>query len=285
MKLRRIDENGVYWFGVPCRYDETLNCYNELETFIEMGFSGATHDELSNDKYLLTDDEHGTFFLNAFYNGKQIFNEIKTVSFFANSLLFDCRFPNPDFHPNGEKFLTDGKRTSQKNVMYFPKVGKLVLSFNSPEQPLQGFEIVLQVNDQINFQMADKTLLTLKPTLEKKVDDSFAIRFFNEETGKGKLYKLPFAEFLQQYKFIQTPICQTDELLFSFDYIKHEVQEHQTEDGTEQIEFLNFDLVICYKGKQYKIKSNDLFWSIIHRSTGRGNFNTKTFVAFSSFEN
>lgn len=285
MKLRRIDESGVYWFGVPCRYDENLSCYNELETFIEMGFSGAIHEDLTKGNYLLNDDEHGTFFLNAFYNGKQIFNETKTVSFFANSLLFDCRFPNPDFHPNGKMLLTDGKRTSQKNVMYFSKVGKLVLSFNSPEQPLQGFEIILQVNDQIKVEMGDKTLLTLTPAIDKKVADSFAIHFFNEETGKGKLYKLPFRDFLQQYNFKVTPNCQNDELLFLFDLVKHEVQEHQTEDGTEQIEYLNFDLVISYRGKQYKIKSNDLFWSLTHRSTGRGDFSTKTFVAFSSFEN
>ena len=283
MKLRRLDDNGVYWFGIPCQNDETLNCYNELETFIEIGFSGGIHEELSKGNYLSNDDEHGTFFLNAFKNGECIHHELKTLSVFANSLLFDCRSPNPDFHPNGKMFLTDGKRTSQKNVTYFPNVGKLVLSFNSPEHPLQGFEIILQVNDQIKVQNADKTRLTLKPTIDKKVEDSFSIHFFNEETNKGKLYKLPFGEFLQQFNFIETPNCQTDELLFMFDYTKHEVQEHQTENGTDKIEYLNFDLVITYRGKQYKIKSNDLFWSITHRSTGHGNFN-KINVTFCSFE-
>ncbi len=288
MKLRRLDDNGVYWFGIPCLNDETLNCYNELKTFIEIGFTGGTHEELKKKPeigqgYLTTNDEHGTFFLNAFYKGKQIFNEMKTVSSFAHSILIDNRFPNGNRLKNANLFLTDGKRTSQKNVTYFPNVGKLVLSFNSPEHPLQGFEIILQVNDQIKVQNADKTRLTLKPTIDKKVEDSFAIHFFNEETKQGKLYKLQFGEFLQQFNFIETPNCQTDELLFMFDYTKHEVQEHQTENGTNKLEYLNFDLVIAYRGKQYKIKSNDLFWSITHRSTGHGNFN-KINVTFCSFE-
>ena len=286
MKLRRIDENGVYWFGVPCRNDETKSCYNELETFIEMGFSGATHDELKKKPseigqgYLLTDDEHGTFFLNALYNGEQVCKGQYAIERTAHDLLNERRFPNGGKLENSEKLFTNGKRTSQKNVTYFPKVGKLVLSFNSPEHPLQGFEIILQVNDQIKVQMAGKTLLTLTPAIDKKVDDSFAIHFFNEETGKGILYKATFEDFLQQNfwckgstpylifsgrnynNFIQPPEIFKDELLILFDFVKCDKQEYKSKHEEHQNDFLNFDILISYKGNMYRMKSNDFFFRV-----------------------
>lgn len=266
MKLRRIDENGVYWFGVPCRNDETLSCYNELETFIEMGFSGK--------------GKYGTFFLNALYKGQQVCKGQFAIDRTADDLLYERRFPHGGELDNSEKYFTDGKRTSQKNVTYFPKVGKLVLSFNSPEHPLQGFEIILQVNDQIKVQMADKTLLTLTPAIDKKVDDSFAIHFFNEETGNGKLYKSTFEDFLQQnfackgstpylifsgrnYKnFIQPPETSNDELLILFDFVKCDKQEYKSQYDECKKDFLNFDIMIAYKGNMYRMKSNDFFFHV-----------------------
>jgi len=297
MKLRRIDENGTYFFGVPCRNDETKSCYNELETFIEMGFSGATHEELKkndDDKpgtYLTTDDEHGTFFLNALYNGEQVCQGLFSISSMAHDLLFDKRYPNGGKLEKSEMLLTNGKRTSQKNVAYFPKVGKLVLSFNSPEHPLQGFEIILQVNDQIKVQMADKTLLSLKPATDKKVSDSFSIHFFNEETGKGKLYKSTLEDFLKQKfwcngsipylifsgrnynNFIEPPETANDELLILFDFVKCDKQEYKSQYHEIKKDFLNFDIMISYKGKQYKMKSNDFFFRV--HGTGTFSLNNK----------
>lgn len=266
MKLRRIDENGVYWFGVPCRYDETKGCYNELETFIEMGFSGK--------------GKYGTFVLNAVYQGK---NECKGKFCFdtvAKDLLWDTRYPCGEKLDNSEMFFTNGKRTSQKNVTYFPKVGKLVLSFNSPEHPLQGFEIILQVNDQIKVQMADKTLLTLTPAIDKKVDDRFAIHFFNEETKQGELYKSSLEDFLKQNfwckgskpylvfrtrnynNFIQPPETSKDELLILFDFVKCDKQEYKSQYDECKKDFLNFDIMIAYKGNMYRMKSNDFFFRV-----------------------
>lgn len=286
MKLRRIDENGVYWFGIPCRNDETKSCYNELETFIEMGFSGATHEELKmNDDdetgtYLTTDDEHGTFFLNALYNGEQVCQGLFTISSMAHYLLTERRYPNGGKLEKSEMLLTNGKRISEKNVTYFSKVGKLVLSFNSTEHPLQGFEIILQVNDQIKVQMADKTLLTLKPTIDKKIDDCFAIHFFNEETNKGKLYKSTLEDFLKQNfwcngsipylifsgrnynNFIEPHETSKDELLILFDFVKCDKQEHKSQYHELKKDFLNFDIMFSYKGKQYKMKSNDFFFRV-----------------------
>lgn len=267
MKLRRIDENGVYWFGVPCRYDETKGCYNELETFIEMGFSGATHDELKKKPseigqgYLLTDDEHGTFFLNALYNGEQVCKGVFTVQSVAHDLLRDRRYPNGGKLDNSEMYFTDGKRRSQKPVTYFPKVGKLVLSFNSPEHPLQGFEIILQVNDQIKVQMADKTLLTLTPAIDKKIDDCFAIHFFNEETGKGIIYKATFEDFLKQH-FACKGETAKDELLILFDFVKCDKQEYKSQYHEYKKDFLNFDIMVAYKGNMYRMKSNYFFFRV-----------------------
>ena len=266
MKLRRIDKNGVYYFGVPCRNDETKGCYNELETFIEMGFSGK--------------GKYGTYILNAVYHGN---NECKGNFCFdtvAKDLLFDTRYPNGGKLDKSEMLLTNGKRTSQKNVTYFPKVGKLVLSFNSPEHPLQGFEIILQVNDQIKVQMADKTLLTLTPAIDKKVDDSFAIHFFNEETKQGELYKSSLEDFLKQNfwcngsipylifstrnynNFIEPPETSKDELLILFDFVKCDKQEYKSQYDEIKKDFLNFDILISYKGNMYRMKSNDFFFHV-----------------------
>lgn len=286
MKLRRIDENGVYWFGVPAKADVNVECYNELETFIELGFSGGTHEELTKKPseigqgYLTSDDESGTFFVNALYKGEQVCNGVFTVQSVAHDLLCERRFPNGGKLEQSAMYLTDGKRTSQKPVTYFPKVGKLVLSFNSPEHPLQGFEIILQVNDQIKVQMADKTLLTLAPAIDKKVDDSFSIHFFNEETGKGKLYKSTLEDFLKQNfwckgsipylifstrnynNFIEPPETSKDELLILFDFVKCDKQEYKSQYDECKKDFLNFDILISYKGNMYRMKSNDFFFRV-----------------------
>lgn len=270
MKLRRIDEQGIYWFGVPCRYDETKTCYNELETFIEIGFSGK--------------GKYGTYKLNAVYQGQTVGKGEFCFDNVQRDLLFDNRYPNGGKLDNSEMLLTNGKRTSQKNVMYFPKVGKLVLSFNSPEHPLQGFEIILQVNDQIKVQMADKTLLSLKPATDKKVSDSLSIHFFNEETKRGELYKSSLEDFLKQNflcngsipylnfstknynNFIEPPETANDELLILFDFVKLDKQEYKSPYDEIQKDFLNFDLLISYKGEIYKMKSNDFFVRV--RGTG-----------------
>lgn len=263
MKLRRIDENGVYWFGVPCRYDETKTCYNELETFIEMGFSGK--------------GKYGTYIFNAVYQGTRIANGNFCFDTISRNLLFDTRYPNGGKLDNSEMLLTNGKRTSQNPVTYFPKVGKLVLSFNSPEQPLHGFEIILQVNDQIKVQMADKTLLSLKPATDKKVSDSLSIHFFNEETKQGELYKSSLEDFLKQNfwcngsipylifsgrnynNFIEPPETAKNELLILFDFVKLDKQEYKSPYDEIKKDFLNFDLLIAYKGEIYRMKSNDFF--------------------------
>ena len=266
MKLRRIDENGVYWFGVPCRYDETKGCYNELETFIEMGFSGK--------------GKYGTYKLHAVYQGKTVGKGNFCFDTVAKDLLFDTRYPNGEKLDNSEMLLTNGKHISEKNVMYFPKVGKLILSFNSTEHPLQGIEIILQVNDQIKVQMADKTLLSLKPAIDKKVDDSFAMHFFNEETKQGELYKSSLEDFLKQNfwcngsipylifntrnynNFIEPPETAKDELLILFDFVKCDKQEYKSKHVELQRDFLNFDILISYKGEIYRIKSNDFFFRV-----------------------